>query len=138
MTRRRQRDRTRIDRHVTEEDREGEIWRLYVEENWTQAEIGAEVGLSQERVSQILRRLREEILPETRDEIIRRRADQINMIVKAVIPGAKSGDKDSVASLVKVWEREAKLLGLDAPTKQEIKGRLAKYDISGVNLGDLA
>lgn len=128
----------KIDRHLKEMDRDAEIWRLYVEENWTQTEIGEHVGLSQSKISEILGRIRREILPETRDEIIRKRADQINLIVKAVLPEAKAGDKDAVSSLMKVWEREAKLLGLDAPTKQEIKGRLAKYDISGVNLDDLA
>lgn len=134
MTRRR---RPKLDRTLREENKEGEIWRLYVEENWSQTEIAEEMGLTQQRISQILARLRKEILPETRDEIIRRRADQINVIVKAVISDARTGDKDAVSSLVKLWEREAKLLGLDAPTKQEIKGRLARYDISGVHLDDL-
>jgi len=120
------------------EGRNGRVWELYAVRSWTQEQVAEELEISQQEVSRIIRRVREEIPQQTREEIVQERVDQIRRVVQAVVDDAlEYGDKDAVSSLVKLWEREAKLLGLDAPTKQEIKGRLARYDISGVNLDDL-
>lgn len=120
------------------EGRNGRAWQLYAVRGWTQEQVAEELGISQARVSQIISEVRKEIPLQTREEIVQERVEQIRAVVRRVVDEALDyGDKDAVSSLVKLWEREAKLLGLDAPTKQEIKGRLARYDISGVNLDDL-
>jgi predicted transcriptional regulator len=126
-------------KNAKEEGRNGRVWQLYAVRGWTQEQVAEELGISQARVSQIVSAVRKEIPLQTREEIVQERVEQIRAVVRAVVDAAlEYGDKDAVSSLVKLWEREAKLLGLDAPTKQEIKGRLARYDISGVNLDDLA
>lgn len=128
-------------KHQTErvDGRNGRVWQLYAVRSWTQEQVAEELGISQQQVSRIIREVRDAIPLQTKEEIVQERVEQIRQVVKAVVDDAlEYGDKDAVSSLVKLWEREAKLLGLDAPTKQEIKGRLAKYDITGVNLDDLA
>lgn len=125
-------------KNVKQEGRNGRVWQLYAVRGWTQEQVAEELGISQAHVSRIISEVRKEIPLQTREEIVQERVEQIRAIVRVVVEGAlEYGDKDAVSSLVKLWEREAKLLGLDAPTKQEIKGRLARYDISGVNLDDL-
>lgn len=125
-------------KNVKQEGRNGRVWQLYAVRGWTQEQVAEELGISQAHVSRIISEVRKEIPLQTREEIVQERVEQIRAVVRRVVDEALDyGDKDAVSSLVKLWEREAKLLGLDAPTKQEIKGRLAKYDISGVNLDDL-
>lgn len=113
--------------------RNGEIWRGYLF-GITQEALAEEHGISQARVSQILSEVRNS-LPET-DLMELRRADleRLDVMLPNNILMAVAGDKDAVSSVLKIMERRAKLLGLDAPTKQEVTGRVASYRIEGVDL----
>ncbi|HEY0641255.1 MAG TPA: hypothetical protein VGD67_26805 [Pseudonocardiaceae bacterium] len=43
----------------------------------------------------------------------------------------------AVETLLRIQERRAKLLGLDAPTRQEVEQTLVRYTVEGVDLGKL-
>lgn len=118
------------------EGRNGEIWRAYLFGK-TQEAIAEEFGLSQQRVSELIRDVRES-LPET-DLTELRRADleRLDAMLPNNILMAVAGDKDAVNSVLKIMERRAKLLGLDAPTKQEVTGRVASYRVEGVDIDKL-
>lgn len=114
------------------EGRNGEIWRSYLFGK-TQEAIAEEYGISQQRVSEIVREVRES-LPETDAQELRRAdLERLDAMLPNNILMAVAGDKDAVSSVLKIMERRAKLLGLDAPTRQEIKGGL-QYQILGLGL----
>lgn len=116
------------------EGRNGEIWRSYLFGK-TQEAIAEEYGISQQHVSEIIRKVRES-LPEA-DALELRRADleRLDVMLPNNMLMAIAGDKDAVNSVLKIMERRAKLLGLDAPTKQEVQGGLM-YKVIGLDLDD--
>jgi hypothetical protein len=114
--------------------RNGEIWRAYLFGK-TQEAIAEEFGIHQTRVSQIIRDVRES-LPETdANELRRADLERLDAMLPNNILMAIAGDKDAVNSVLKIMERRAKLLGLDAPTKQEVQGGLM-YKVIGLDPGD--
>jgi len=94
----------------------GRVWQLYVVENWTQQEIADELGISRARVSKILAAVRESLPEIDRQEIVRERVIQLRAVANALVPRVLSGDPQSVRAFLKVLDREARYLGLDAPT----------------------
>jgi predicted transcriptional regulator len=97
--------------------RNGEVWRRFAIYGWNQERIAKEYGITQGRVSQIIKDVRESIPKQTRDEIVTERVEQLKAVVDAVMPDALTGDKDAASILLKLQERESKLLGLDSVTK---------------------
>ena len=49
---------------------------------------------------------------------------------------ARDGDRDAIVALLKIQEREAKLLGLGYPTKTEVDATL-RYHVAGVDTEDI-
>lgn len=116
--------------------RNGEIWRGYLFGR-TQEALAEEYGISQTRISQIITEVRN-TLPETdANELRRADLERLDAMLPLNIQMAVNGDKDAVSSVLKIMERRAKLLGLDAPTKQEVTGRVASYRVEGVDLDAL-
>lgn len=124
--------------------RDGVIWKAYVS-GATQEAIANEHGISRERVSQILTRIRESIPEDERAHLVRREADFLDQMRRVVldlvdaspIPAYSNGkpilmeDGVTVAEdhsgrlaawdrAVKAHERLSKLLGLDAPAKADV------------------
>lgn len=146
-----------------DEDRDALIWRLRVVNRLTQSAIGERVGLSQERVGQILRRMRER-LPAPDIEAIRAEALalhhrtqelalEIAEMSGAPVTAGKDGDvlydpehggvvrdyAGRVAALKLALEADReirKLLGADAASKTEVSGKVM-YEIAGLDVGDL-
>lgn len=147
-------------------ERDARIWALSIE-GWSQAEIGAEMGLTQARVSQIINAVALAIKRPAAEAWLERenaRLDNLEVSVRAVLKAKhimvrgdgvvqravldpKTGlpmlhpdtadpimedlfDDEPVLKavdrLLKIYERRAKLNGLDAPTKVET----ATYDYS--------
>lgn len=100
-------------------ERDQAIWDGYVLQGKTLMQLAAEFDLSHQRISQVLAKIRESLPERDRQSVVDLRIDQIGAIVKGVLPMAQAGDKDAVASYVKLADREAKYLGLDAATKVE-------------------
>lgn len=110
------------------------IWHQYAVLSRSQQSIADEHGISQSEVSRIIKRVREQIPEHTRDEIVRDRVELIRAVTEAVVPQALTGDKDAVASLMQLQARESKLLGYDAPDKQDVKNDVTvRYVIEGLD-----
>lgn len=57
---------------------------------------------------------------ENADELLQLELDRLDMLLKGLEPMARVGNPGAVNSYLKVMERRAKLLGLDAPAKTDI------------------
>lgn len=112
------------------EGRNGEIWRGYLFGK-TQEALAEEFGISQSRISQVIQEVRESLPEADAQELRRADLERLDAMLPNNILMAIAGDKDAVSSVLKIMERRAKLLGLDAPTRQEIKGGL-QYQILGL------
>lgn len=131
------------DVHVSEEARTGDMWRRSVE-GWTQTQIGEHYGISQPAVSERLSRYRR-ALPETpRETVFQRELDRLDALMRPLLdlvngrpPPAYSNGRamkdengelvpdysvmlSAVDRVVKVQDRLAKMLGLDAPARAEV------------------
>lgn len=123
---------------VSQDDRLTErdtlIWHQYAVLSWTQYKIAESHNISQSEVSRILKKIRQSIPTQTREEIVAARVEQIRAITEAVVPAALTGDKDAISSYNTLAAREAKLLGYDAPEKQEVKADVTvQYVIEGLD-----
>lgn len=125
------------------EGRDGRIWRAYLLGS-TQSELAKDHGLSQQRVSEIIAQARAEI-PET--DLSEARKDHLDVmrvltqtaaeIMEMPLPPAYSngrpivdengvmvrdvsGRLSALDRIVKMQERVAKVMGLDAPVKADV------------------
>lgn len=141
------------------EGRDGEVYHLYAVKRWTQYQIGKHLGISQQRVSAILAKCREQIeapdLTAMRDKSIRlhedviRRAFEMAEMAGAPIAVGKDGNilrdpvdgavvrdyalrNTALALALKAEAELRKLMGLDAATKVETTGSV-KFEIVGVD-----
>lgn len=145
------------------EGRNGEVWQLYSIKRWTQERIAAHLGISQQRVSQIVAKVREALPPTDLAEMrtksaelyadLTRRAYEIADLIAAPVFVGKDGDVAidpesgevvrDYAGRMKALELAAKfdaetrkLFGLDSPTKLESTNTV-KYVLEGVDTNDL-
>lgn len=116
--------------------RDGEVWHRYAVLSQTQEKIASELGISQSQVSNIIKKVREKLPQQTREEIAAERAEQLRAVAEAFLPKALAGSKDAAQTLIKLQEREAKLLGLDSAVKQEITADI-KYEVVGIDPEDV-
>lgn len=63
---------------------------------------------------------REKLYQEVKD-VVFIEVERLNELFKSAYSKAKKGDEKSINSCLKIMERKAKLLGLDAPEKQEVE-----------------
>jgi hypothetical protein len=139
--------------------RDGDIWQAYIR-GTTQPALAKRHGISQQRISQIIAEARAAVTVEQKEDQIARSLDligelrrQMMALVDAVpIPAYSngrpvldanghgvddhSGRLAAVDRVIKLEERAAKLLGLDAPAKVQSEGTV-RYSIDGVNPEDL-
>lgn len=118
------------------EGRTGQVWYMYAVLSMTQPRIAEVLEITQGRVSQIVTKVREGIEKQTRDEICQERVEQLKSVANAVMPMALSGDTKSVQALLKILERESKLLGLDKPS-QVFSDNKVSYQVLGIDPSDL-
>lgn len=117
------------------EGRTGLIWEMYVN-CYTQQAIADRFGISQSRVSAIIRGIQAEIPPQSREEIVQKRLELLDAVTTRLAEAARDGDPQAIMALLKVQEREAKLLGLDSAIKQEVDATV-RYEIAGIDEGDV-
>jgi DNA-binding transcriptional regulator LsrR (DeoR family) len=106
--------------------RDGAIWQSYIR-GATQESIARKFGISQQRVSAVIKEVRDNMPEETKQEIVQREIEMlytarehvIELMEQAVATGEAKLALDAVDRLVRVGERQARLLGLDAATKVE-------------------
>lgn len=83
----------------------------------TLTKIAQEVGVSVGTVRKDLAIVRRDINNEQPEDVIARHRAVIFDIQRANYPAMMRGDKDAAATILRALDREAKLLGLDAPTR---------------------
>lgn len=85
------------------------------------AQMGIAVSNAYNLVSDALAKLEAETA-EKAAEIRRIEVDRLDAMLKALWPAVKQGEPRAIEVSLKTMERRSKLLGLDAPTKQEVSG----------------
>lgn len=83
----------------------------------TFAQIGVQLHVSATVARADVRQALREVLTETTEDFIARQRSVLLDMQRAAYPGAMRGDRDSIVSIVKCLEQEAKLLGLYAPAR---------------------
>ncbi|WP_165985907.1 hypothetical protein [Streptomyces sp. YIM 98790] len=80
--------------------RNGAIWQAYLAGR-TQESIAAEHGLAQQRVSDIIARVRQSIPEEDLAEVRRVDVERLDAMLAGAFPLAVTGDKDTIASMLR-------------------------------------
>jgi hypothetical protein len=114
-----------------------EIWELRVQGH-TQAEIGRQYGITQQRVAEILDEAYKERVDPAAERAraeARDRYDNLRKAAMGIIRRYETHDDPTVLAamdrVLKVDAREASLFGLDAPVKQEVTSYA--YTVNGVD-----
>src|SRR3546814_9105885 len=102
-----QRDGPRLD------GRDGAVWRAYVMGH-TQEQIAAKHGISQSRVSQIITEIRDSIPQTSKTDAALLALERLDLLLAGVMPAAIEGDTKASAAAMRILERYARMLGLDA------------------------
>lgn len=146
------------------EGRAGTVWELYAVKRWSQERIGRHLGISQQRVSQVLADVRAALPAVDKAAMIQqsvdlhadlvRRCYELAELEGAPITAGKDGDvvRDPVTDEVvrdysgrlaalrlamNAEEQLRKLIGLDAATKTESTATV-RYTLEGIDPSDLA
>ena len=82
--------------------------------------IGKEIGVTRQRAYQIVKNeleaLREEC-SEIAEDIVKIELERLDIMLVGAWPNATTGDVTAIDRVLKIMERRARLLGLDAPAK---------------------
>lgn len=123
---------------------------------YTQAEIAEKVGVSQPMVCKYVAQLRERYLAkqqEDRSALIAQKWSQLDMVAQEAYDAwdrSKTGEDDDGNVTVKVgdavflgkmmdaWKSQRELLGLDAPTKQDVRAAVGVVGVGGAQGTDWA
>jgi len=110
--------------------------------------IGRELGISEAQAHRDVHKVLDEFAAlerESGEKIRRIELMRLDAMVKGLWDGIERGDPSSVTSALRVSERRARLLGLDAPTKSEVTGAdggplavSSQVDLSKLSDSDLA
>ena len=76
------------------------------------------------------------ITQEPAQEVRQLEVERLDAMLLGLWPAARKGKEGAVDRVLRIMERRAKLLGLDAPVKADVGGKLS-YEIIGVNVDDL-
>ena len=98
--------------------------------------IGKMMGVSGPRAHAIVTEALKRVVQEPAEEIRRMEAMRLDEILTGSYDSAVSGDSIAVGSVLKISERRAKLLGLDAATKQETTGTNEITIVGGLPVGE--
>lgn len=97
----------------SDEDISRAVWSGYVLEGKTVAELADEFDLTADQVRQTIDEVRASLPDPAGQTIMKTRLEQIDAVIRGLVPRAVVGGKDAVASLNTMLNREAKYLGLD-------------------------
>lgn len=88
----------------------------------TITEIAARVGLSRTQVHRVIDRLLKDTKAEAAEEIRTLELARLDTAQVAIWAQVRQGNHGAIDRLLRIMERRAKLLGLDAPARQELTG----------------
>lgn len=115
---------------------ETKVWNLYLGGK-TQTVIAEMVGLSQSRISTIVKNKRLEISEKTKEEEIEEIRGRYKALIDVHWEQAVEGDALAGSIVMRIEKEKRQMLGLDAATKVEVNGKIATYEISGVDPEEL-
>ncbi len=115
---------------------ETKVWNLYLGGK-TQAVIAEMVGLSQSRISTIVKDKRLEISSKTKEAEIEEIQGRYKALIETHWEQAVEGDALAGSIVMRIEKEKRQMLGLDAATKVEVNGKIATYEISGVDPEEL-
>lgn len=101
----------------------------YRKAGYSYRDIGARLDVSHEQVRRDIEAALAALVDDTKDsagQLRQLELERLDMLTKALEPMAKVGNPGAVNSFLRVMERRAKLLGLDAPVKQDISVDVTK------------
>jgi transposase len=99
----------------------------------TYREIGEALGVSHVTAYEWVGSALTATLREPSEAVRQIEAERLDALIKAIWPGAtreNNPDYDAVDRVLKVMDRRAKLLGLDAPTKHVVETEKKQYDVT--------
>ena len=104
--------------------REGQVLSLRLA-GATHAQIGAQLGISESQACRIAKRVEARLRAESADVALSLREKELARLDAIYIPAyarasGKAGDDPAALTCLRIMERRAKLLGLDAPVKQDV------------------
>ena len=94
--------------------------------------IGQQLGCATSTAYQSVMKAIQDILQEPAEEVLKLELERLDSMLLGLWERARNGDYQAVATALKVEERRAKLLGLDAPEKSETS---AHIEVSFVPIG---
>lgn len=111
------------------QERDARAWALRLS-GATYAEIGQALGVSAQRAEQICKRMLAYHRPSA-EQVDQHRSTELlrlDRMLRAVWPDALKGNQGAIDRALRISERKSKLLGLDAPNRQELSGTLDLVD----------
>ena len=124
-------------RHAIEvAELETKVWNLYLGGK-TQKVIAEMVGLTQQRISDICKERRRAISEKTKEEEIEEIRGRYKALIDVHWEQAVQGDALAGSIVMRIEKEKRQMLGLDAATKVEVNGKIATYEISGVDPEEL-
>jgi len=94
--------------------------------------IGAELEISKTRAHTHYKKAMDELLVELQGEakeVVALEISRLDSLMEAVMPKAEAGDLAAVDRVLKIQDRRAKYLGLDAPVRAQVEGKLTLEDL---------
>lgn len=121
---------------VEVEELERDVWVAYLGGK-TQAALSEVFGVTQQRISDIVKKKRKGISEKTRETEIEEIRGRYTALIETHWPAAVAGDALSGSIVMRIQKEERQLLGLDAATKVEVNGKIATYTVAGVDPQEL-
>jgi DNA-binding CsgD family transcriptional regulator len=94
----------------------------------TYDEIGARLGVSRRMASRIVNRAIDRVLREPVSQLIDLESARLDALWQAMWPQAMAGSARHAEVCVRICERRARLLGLDQPSKLEMRMSVEEVD----------
>jgi hypothetical protein len=99
--------------------REAEALRLRTA-GFSYREVGDQLGVGETMSRRIVQRALRRVLVEPGIEVIALECQRLDLLTSAAMPRALAGSARWAEVAIRVMERRARLLGLDAPTRSEV------------------
>lgn len=86
----------------------------------TYAEIGEALGVNPSRAHAIVQTTLRNMLREPADDVRQMEDTRLDSMLRALWGRIEHGDVAAISAALRIMERRARLLGLDAPTQQQV------------------
>lgn len=83
--------------------------------------IGAKLGISKQAAHQLIQRTLRATLREPAADLRTLEVERLDDLLRALYPQARKGNHGAIDRVLRIMERRAKLLGLDAPVRSEVE-----------------